>query len=248
VGDDLVDRVDVVQKAALRPGWLALSVVALIGAVALGANYFTAKAGREDLRAVAKANCEANEATRNAVLALLAHETVPNSLGPGASPELQTYLERNNEEKARFREAVIGGMQDLDCRAISDNKTPRPRPVEVPTPPPVPLPAPGSGAPGAPGTQGSPGPAGAKGERGEPGIPGERGPVGPPGPPGFPGEPGPSGPEGPGGMPGPPGLPGIPLPSQVPIPPEPSPSPEPSPTMQSGVRVCVIDLPCLGPP
>lgn len=231
-------------RSALRPVWVGIGLVALLGAATILLRSNDQRKAHDEQRRVSATNCLVNESTRQAVIALLQRITVPNSLAPGASPDLEAYVVLANARNAEFREEVIGRLRALDCEDVAGGNVLRLEPIVVDTPPPVPLPAPGSAEPGAPGPPGPPGPQGVPGVKGDPGLPGARGPGGPPG---FEGPPGPQGPP---GFPGTIFLPPEPEPTPTPPPlllppidpaPEPSPSP-PEPTPNASPGVCVLGI------
>lgn len=235
----LDEQIKIVRRAALKPGWLAYTVIALLAAAAATASILTVRSGRRTQLAVSSANCRVSEANRAALVDMLDRLTAPRKLGPGATAEQVAYQDRQNAEAMAYRNQVIDKLKALRCGQIaSDGEA---IPVDVPPPPVAPPGAVGpagevgpaglTGPPGIPGPEGSPGPPGTPGLRGEPGPPGERGEPGPTGP---------EGPQGPAGEPGPPGLPGLPgiIPPQQTVPPGPEPTPTPSAGLCALLPVC----------
>lgn len=226
-------------RAALRPVWRGLILVALLGAGTLLMRSRDLQRTQERTAASAIALCEMVNANRSVLEDVLVNLAQPRPAPPGSTPEQVAVREETNVVAAEWRDRNLAKMRRLTQRCGDLPKDDEPVLVAVPTPPPSaprPVQVPGGGAvtPAQAAAQGPPGPQGEPGGLGAQGPPGARGPEGEEGergPPGFDGLPGPPGPQGPPGFPG--AILGFP---------SPSPSPEPAPDPLAPI-VCLVGCP-----
>lgn len=210
-------------RAALRPVWRGLILVALLGAGTLLMRSRDLHRTQERTAASAIALCEMVNANRAVLEDVLVNLAQPRPAPLGSTPEQVAVREQTNVVAAEWRDRNLAKMRRLTQRCGDLPKNDEPVLVAVPTPPPsAPRPVQAPGGPVTPvqaAAQGPPGQPGPKGDTGQPGAPGQDGAPGPIGPSG------PAGPRGEQGEPGQPGIPGLLLS------PAPEPTPEPMPNM-----------------